>query len=245
MKQAARLWRLQIHEVLPSTSTLCRTLAAEGEPDGLAVLARRQSQARGTRGRGWETPAGNLALSVLMRPTFAPRDAAQISLLAGVATAETVAHYLPPGPNLALKWPNDLLLDGAKLSGILVESHGNGATVDWVVLGIGVNLTHAPILPDRRTARLPVAPDVEEFAQALLARLGHWMEVAADVGFAPVRQAWRGFALPLGSMMSVKLGGVEHAGTFAGLGEDGGLMLEIEGVMRNFTAGDVLLPNGG
>ena len=242
---AARVWRLQVHEVLPSTSDLCRTLAAEGEADGLAVLARRQSQARGSRGRGWETPSGNLALSVLVRPALAPREAAQMSLLAGVALAETVRSYLPDGADLALKWPNDLLLHGAKLAGILTESHGTGAAIDWVILGIGVNLAHAPELPDRRTAKLPVAPDAEVFAGKLLERLGVWLAVLEADGFAPVRAAWRAHAQPLGSAMTLKLGGHEYAGGFAGLGDDGGLCLEIAGTIKNFTAGDVLLPNGG
>ena len=249
MKAAAavRVWRLQIHDVLPSTSDLCRTLAADGEPDGLAVLARRQSAGRGSRGRGWTTPPGNLALSVLLRPDLAPRDAAQMSLLAGVAVAETVAEFLPfpSSPALALKWPNDVLLDGAKLAGILTESHGTGAVIDWVVLGIGVNLAHAPELPDRRTARLPVPADAENFAHILLERLGHWLDVLDADGFPPIRAAWRTHALQLGSAMTLKLGGQEYAGAFAGLGDDGGLCLAIDGTIRNFTAGDVLLPNGG
>ena len=148
-------------------------------------------------------------------------------------------------PVLALKWPNDVLLDGAKLSGILTESHGTGGTIDWVVLGIGVNLAHAPELPDRRTARLPVAPDAEDFARALLERLGYWLNVLDAEGFAPIRAAWRAHAQKLGSAMTLKLGGHEYAGAFAGLGDDGGLCLDIDGTIRNFTAGDVLLPNGG
>jgi BirA family biotin operon repressor/biotin-[acetyl-CoA-carboxylase] ligase len=245
MKSAARIWRLQVHEVLPSTSDLCRSLAAEGEPDGLAVLARRQSQARGSRGRGWETPTGNLALSVLVRPALVPREAAQMSLLAGVAVAETVTSFLHAPSALALKWPNDVLLDGAKLAGILTESHGTGAVLDWVVLGMGVNLAHAPDLPDRRTAKLPVAPDAEAFAGALLERLGHWLDVLQADGFAPIRAAWRTHAQPIGSAMTLKLGGTEYAGGFAGLAHDGGLQLAIDGTIKNFTAGEVLLPNGG
>ena len=245
MIPAARIWRLQVHDVLPSTSDLCRTLAAEGEPDGLAVLARRQSQARGSRGRGWETPTGNLALSVLLRPVLAPREAAQMSLLAGVALAETVLDHVGANADLALKWPNDLLLDGAKLAGILTESHGTGDTIDWMVLGIGVNLAHAPELPDRRTAKLPVPADAENFARMLLERLGHWLDVLDADGFAPIRAAWRIHAQPLGSAMTLKLGGQDYAGAFAGLGDDGGLCLDIAGTIRNFTAGEVLLPNGG
>lgn len=168
-----------------------------------------------------------------------------MSLLAGVALAESVRGHVPGDADLALKWPNDLLLNGAKLAGILTESHGTGDAIDWMVLGIGVNLAHAPELPDRRTAKLPVAPDAEDFARRLLDGLGHWLAVLDQDGFGPIRAAWRAHAQPLGSAMTLKLGGHEYAGAFAGLGDDGGLCLDIDGTIRNFTAGDVLLPNGG
>jgi len=166
-----------------------------------------------------------------------------MSLLAGVAMAETVRAHVSADSDLALKWPNDVLLDGAKLAGILTESHGTGGVVDWVVLGMGVNLAHAPDLPDRRTAKLPMAPNAEDFARALLARLGHWLDVLDAQGFAPIRAAWRGYAQPLA--MTLKLGGHEYAGAFAGLGDDGGLCLDIAGTIKNFTAGEVLRPSGG
>ena len=88
-------WRLQTHEVLASTSDFCRERAAAGEPEGFAALARRQTQGRGSRGREWESPVGNLFLSVLLRPAERARDAGQWSLLAGVALAEALAAHLP------------------------------------------------------------------------------------------------------------------------------------------------------
>ncbi len=241
-----RPWRLEIHDELPSTSTLLRARAEAGEPAGLAILARRQTQARGTRGRAWSTPSGNLAVSVLLRPRLPLREAATVSLLAGVALAEAVGHVLPPGPSLALKWPNDLLLDGRKLSGILLESQGDGqGGLAWVIPGIGVNLAHAPILPDRIAACLadhmpPPAP--EAFAAHLLDRLFHWTADLETHGFAPVRDAWLAHAQPPGTPMSLKLGADVLQGTFAGLGEDGSLLLQHLGTIRRFTAGEVLLP---
>ena len=238
-------WRLQLHAVLPSTSDLCRTLAARGEPAGLAVLAQRQSAGRGSRGRGWTTPAGNLALSVLLRPNLPAREAAQISLLAGVAVAEAVAHFLPDVADLALKWPNDVLLGGAKLAGILIETHGVDGRLDWLVAGIGVNLAHAPTVPGRATAALAqrrLAPPPEAFAAVLLDRLGHWLAVQQGHGFASVRAAWLDHALPVASAMTIKLGDQIVAGAFMGLGEDGSLLLQTATGPRHFTAGDVLLP---
>jgi BirA family biotin operon repressor/biotin-[acetyl-CoA-carboxylase] ligase len=248
MPPSGRPWRLEIHDELPSTSTLVRARAEAGEPAGLAILARRQTQARGTRGRSWSTPTGNLAISVLLRPRLMLRDAANLSLLCGVALADTVAAILPPGPRLALKWPNDLLLAGNKLSGILLESQGDGqGGLAWVIPGIGVNLAHAPILPDRVAACLadhmpPPAP--EPFAAALLDRLFHWAAVLEAQGFAQVRAAWLAHAQPPGTTMSLKLGADVLQGAFAGLGEDGSLLLDQHGTIRHFTAGEVLLPEG-
>lgn len=215
-----------------------------GEPSGLAVLAHRQSQGRGSRGRAWDTPAGNLALSVLLRPDLPPRDAAQMSLLAGVAVAEAVQAFLP-GAACALKWPNDLLLHGAKLAGILIETHGADGALDWLIIGIGVNLVHAPTVPGRATAALAhhvPAPTPDAFAAVLLDRLGHWLQTHARHGFAPIRAAWLMHAQPPGSAMSIKLGDQIIAGQFNGLGDDGSLHLQTPAGPRHFTAGDVLLP---
>lgn len=247
MTYAALVWRLQTHDVLPSTSDLCRTLAVQGEPAGLAVLARRQSAGRGSRGRGWDTPAGNLALSVLLRPALPPREAAQMSLLAGVALAETVRDLLPDA-DLTLKWPNDLLLGGAKLAGILTETHGADGHLDWLVLGIGANLAFAPDVPGRAIATLathmaPPAP--EAFSEALLARLDLWLAVLGAEGFGPIRAAWRRHALAPGSTMSIRIGADKIEGSFDGLGDDGSLRLLTATGARNFTAGDVLLPMEG
>lgn len=241
-------WRLEIHDELPSTSDLVRSRAEAGEPAGLAVLARRQTQGRGSRGRDWSTPTGNLAISILLRPRLAVRDAACMSLLAGVALAEAVEEILPPGPVLALKWPNDLLLDGRKLAGILLESHADGqGGVEWIIPGIGVNLAHAPQLPDRIAARLAdhmPPPSPEDFAPLLLDRLSHWCAVLHEHGFAPVRPAWLARAQPPGSPMSLKIGADALHGTFAGLGEDGSLLLQQDGALRRFATGEVLLPQG-
>lgn len=191
-------------------------MAQDGEPAGLAVMARRQSQGRGSKGRHWDSPADNLYVSALLRPPGPAREAGQWSLLAGVALAEAVSALLPDDSGLALKWPNDLLLDGAKLAGILVDSSAADGRLDWVVIGIGVNLAVAPALPDRATAcladRLP-PPAPRDMADRVLARLGHWAAVQARDGFAPVRAAWADW-------------GARQAG-FTGLAEDGSLLPHI------------------
>lgn len=237
-------WRLQVHDVLPSTSDFCRARAADGEPDGLAVLALRQTRARGSRGRDWTSPAGNLSLSVLLRPREQAREAGQWSLLAGVALADALAPVVPDPALLRLKWPNDVLLGGAKLAGILVDSAAapDGA-LDWLVIGIGVNLAVAPDVPGRAVAcvaDVAAPPSPEAFAAVLLARLADWRGVRAREGFAAVRRAWLGRAAAPGSAVTLRLGERLIGGDFAGLADDGALLLNTEGRIRAFATGEVL-----
>jgi BirA family biotin operon repressor/biotin-[acetyl-CoA-carboxylase] ligase len=237
-------WRLQIHETIVSTSDLCRTLAARGEPDGLAVLARQQTGGRGSRGRGWESPSGNLFLSVLLRPDERARDAGQWSLLAGVALAEALAPYLPDPSALRLKWPNDVLLSGAKLAGILVDSAATpSGDVDYLVIGVGANLAVAPDVPGRAVAcvaDVAPPPPVEDFARALLARLDAWRLIRARDGFAAIRAAWLRLAAPLGSPTTLRQGERLVEGRLAGLADDGSLLLDDHGEVAAFTTGEVL-----
>jgi BirA family biotin operon repressor/biotin-[acetyl-CoA-carboxylase] ligase len=209
-------WRLVVHDCLPSTSSLCQALARDGEPGGLAVLARAQTGGRGSNGRHWASPPGNLYLSALLRPPGPAREAGQWSLLAGVAVAEAVAALLPADADLALKWPNDLLLGGAKLAGILIDSDAAGARLDWLVIGIGINLASAPTLAERATTCLAAhiaAPAPEVMAEAVLERLAHWRAVHAAAGFAAIRAAWR----PWGARLP-GFGGLSDAGALLAVG---------------------------
>lgn len=237
-------FRLRIHEALPSTSDLVAQLAEAGEPEGLAVLARRQTAGRGTQGRAWEGRAGNLHLSVLLRPTDPLRQAPQWGLLAAVALADAVAPLLPDPAALALKWPNDLMLNGAKAAGILTEATaGEGGRIAWLCLGIGVNLVHAPEVPGRATACLAglgVTPPVPEvFAEALLTALERRRMQRALEGFGPIRDAWLARGPALDTHLAIRRGGTDIAGRFAGLAEDGSLLLATGGRVHAVASGEV------
>jgi BirA family biotin operon repressor/biotin-[acetyl-CoA-carboxylase] ligase len=231
-------WRLARFAELPSTSDHLIRLAEAGEPAGLAVLADRQVAGRGRAGRQWQSPPGNLYLSALLRPATPAREAPQWSLLAGVALWEAVAPLLPDAKGLWLKWPNDLLLDGAKCAGILAETAlGPEGRLAWLVLGIGVNLAMAPDVSGRRTAHLGAALAPAEFVPRLLARLAHWQAVQAAQGFAPVRAAWVAHGPEAGTPFALADG---TAGAYAGLDDDGGLLLrQADGSgTRRVTAGE-------
>lgn len=238
-------FRLEVHEALPSTSDFVAERAAAGEKAGLAVLARRQTAGRATQGRNWESPAGNLHLSILLRPGGAVREAPQWGLLAGVALAETVASLLPDPVGLALKWPNDLLLRGRKLAGILAEASASPkGEIAWLSLGIGVNLVAAPEVSGRETACLAdegiAVPTPRRMAVQLLERLDQWCERRRIAGFATVREAWlRWGPAPDAPIRVSAPGGATMAGRFAGLAEDGSLLVAGEGRVQRLAAGEV------
>nr|WP_246522749.1 biotin--[acetyl-CoA-carboxylase] ligase [Neoroseomonas eburnea] len=235
---------MRVHEELSSTSDLVAQLAEAGEPDGAAVLARRQTAGRGTQGRAWDSRVGNLHLSILLRPSGSLRDAPQWALLAAVALADAVAPLLPDPASLRLKWPNDLLLNGAKMAGILAEATADQrGGIAWLSLGIGVNLAHAPQVPGRATACLadlggPV-PAPEAFAGDLLAALDHWRDRQQAEGFAAIRAAWLARGPAPDAELVVRRGADVITGRFAGLAEDGGLLLTSDGRLRAIVSGEV------
>jgi len=234
-------WRLIRYDTLPSTSDHCIACAQAGEPEGLAVLADRQSRPRGSRGRGWTEAGGTLALSVLLRPQDG--GASLWPFLAALAFHEALSLTPAHDAALRLKWPNDVMLDGRKLGGILVESGvlpGGG----WLVIGFGANLAAAPQLAGRRAACLaelgpPAA--AETVARRLLESLSSWMQRAADGGFAGIRHEWLQRAHPPGTKLAVRTRDGQIAGSFASIAEDGTLLLAVGDGIRRFSSGEVLL----
>ena len=232
-------WRLRIEESLPSTSALLLRLAASGEPEGLAVMARRQTAGRARDGRHWQSPEGNLYVSLLLRPGTPAREAARWSLLSAVAMAEAVEPDLPPGAKLRVKWPNDLLLDGAKLAGVLCESCADvEGRLEWVVLGCGINLAVAPQVPGRTTASLadygaPPAP--ERVAIRLIRAIEAWRHRPLP----DLLDAWMQRGPATGERLTLRAGAGETTGQFAGLAEDGALLLDTGAGPRRFGSGEV------
>jgi BirA family biotin operon repressor/biotin-[acetyl-CoA-carboxylase] ligase len=209
--------------------------------EGLWLRAERQSAGRGRLGRTWVSPTGNLYASTVVQVRPSDPSAATLAFVAAVALEEVVRLYLPEPSSLALKWPNDLLIAGAKLSGMLLERAG-----DVVVLGIGVNLAHHPDLSDRATTSLAahgaeVVP--EAFLETLAESFGRWLGRWRGEGLAPVRQRWLNRAHPLGTALTARLpDGGSVTGLFDGLDGDGALLLRLaDGTRHVMHAGDVLL----
>lgn len=210
--------------------------------DGLAtegnwLIAREQVAGRGRQGRAWQSPKGNFYGSTLveLRPSDPPPQT--LSLVAGLALIEAVDAVSPSEP-LMLKWPNDLLLGGRKLAGILLERSG-----ERVVIGFGVNLAHAPQLPDRQCASLSGRIAPEAFAPLLASGFERLLELWREREPALVAQAWLARAHPIGTELTVHSGADERvSGRFDGIDPDGSLRLRRgHGDIEIVRAGDVEL----
>lgn len=233
------------HDRIPSTNDEAARLGAAGAADGTVVWARRQSAGRGRRGRGWRSPEGNLYCSVLMRPAVSLAEAAGLSFVAAVAAGDTVAGFLPPDARVEHKWPNDVLVGGAKIAGILLEASGRaGAAADWVVVGCGVNVGADPELEGVPTATLAGLAGrdipVRDVLAALLDNLRQWRGRWESRGFAPVREGWLARARGLGEAIAVRLPREELHGRFDGIDDSGALLLRLsDATHRPISAGDV------
>lgn len=218
-------------------------LARKGEAEGFWLRAERQHSGRGRQGRAWDSVSGNLFASTLVRLGEGDPPAASLALVASLALIDTVRAFLPEGlrDSVLLKWPNDLLLDGAKLSGILLEREG-----DAVVVGIGVNLAGHPEALDRPVTSLSVhmmAPSPDIFLRDLSGRFAAWLATWRSEGVMAVRDAWLANAHATGSALTVHdPAGETLEGTFDGLTDDGALRLRLaDGAVRVMHAGDVFL----
>jgi BirA family biotin operon repressor/biotin-[acetyl-CoA-carboxylase] ligase len=214
-------------------------LAASGLEEGVWLRAECQTGGRGRLGRSWVSPPGNLYASTLVR--IRPNDppAATLALVAAVALEETVSAYVPG--MAVLKWPNDVLIHGAKLSGVLLERAG-----DAVVIGIGVNLAHHPTDIERSATSLAahnVAVAPENFIETLAEAFARWVECWRGQGVDTVCRRWVAIAHPTGTPLNVRLpDGPAIDGLFDGLDADGALILRLaDGTRRVIHAGDVFL----
>ncbi len=226
-----------------STNDEAKVLAAAGAKAWTIVWAREQAVGRGRHGRSWASPAGNLYASVVLRPAGKAASIMQLSFAVGLAVAEGVEACAPTVPAAMLKWPNDVLLGGEKLAGILLESASDGAgSLAWLVVGMGVNVASYPEGPGIRATSVRAAGgevDVETLLAAIVGRLAVWVECWERDGFSPVRQAWLERAANLGGEVVVRTQKGELAGRFVDLDRNGAMLLESAEGRRVITSGDV------
>lgn len=217
-------------------------MALAGERGPIWISAARQSAGRGRRGRTWVSPTGNLSATLLIAPGRPAGECAQISFVAALASSDAMGSF---GADARVKWPNDVLANGAKISGILLESASQGgADPAWLAVGIGINLKHHPTDTEFPATSLPAlglsAPEPREALSRLAASFAKWYEVWRSDGFASIRDAWLARAAGLGTRIRARLTNGETMGIFEGIDTNGALLLrETQDRVRTIAAGEV------
>lgn len=228
-----------------STNAEAMRRAQAGEQGPLWIMAQTQTAGRGRSGRIWSSECGNLHASLLVTLAAPQPKAYQLALVAGIAVVDALSAALHPvPPALELKWPNDVLIDGEKAGGILVESSSGSGRLS-AVIGIGLNVAASPAALDRPATYLRAhgrCPEPRELLHHIADAMDRWIATWDEArGFAAVREAWLNRAHPIGERLSINTGAERVSGAFLGLDPEGALLLDAEGEARRFTYGDVSL----
>lgn len=240
----SKAWPVVRFDEIDSTNEEARRRANSGDMGPAWLLARSQSAGRGRLGRQWDSPKGNLFATGLLSYPGSPAQAALASFAAGLAVIDAAKMVGAETAALRLKWPNDVLVDGAKLAGILIETgSSNGAL--WMAAGFGVNVARAPAIPGRATACLANLPEgkgvtAERLRAALdIAFRARLTRLVAE-GFQPIRADWLAKAAYLGERVSVPQGADRVEGIMKDLHDDGALVIELaDGVLTHVRAGEI------
>ena len=236
--------------ILPETdSTMAegaRQAAAFTAPTWICALA--QTAGRGRRGRAWAMPAGNFAASLVMRPAGPPAQAALRSFVAALALRDALVAVTGRAEVFTLKWPNDVLLNGGKLAGILLESSGAAGRVDALVIGIGVNLAGTPdttlleagaLAPVSLLGQTGITITPEDFLTHLAQHFARWEAQFTTHGFGPIRSAWLQNAARIGQNITARMMRDEITGTFVEIDTQGQLVLETPKGRQTIAAADI------
>jgi BirA family biotin operon repressor/biotin-[acetyl-CoA-carboxylase] ligase len=237
------------HDEIESTNSEAKALALKGAPEGTVVVAEAQSAGRGRLGRRWTSPAGKgLLFSVVLRPALSMNEAHLLTLVAAAAVAEAIEKHI--AARVRIKWPNDLFIDDRKVGGILMEVSGEQDEVDWVVLGIGLNVntefSELPVALRRTATSLKMAGgeavDRSDVLATLLLCLEAHYKAAARGGFDRALSAFRERDYLLSRAISVETRQGPVVGRAAGIDDRGALLVELpHRRIRSFHSGDVTL----
>ncbi len=233
---------VELHEI-GSTNDEARRRAEAGEPGPLWIRADRQVKGRGRQGRVWAEAGGNLYSTLLLRPRM---DAATASLMSFVACLAVAELFEAHGGRAGLKWPNDALLDGGKAAGVLLEASGRGPRLDWLAVGIGVNLASHPEAdagaihpPTDLCAATGADVSPREALGAIAVSLAGWTARLEAEGFDPIREAWLARAVRIGERIEARLPGESVVGVFEDVDGAGALVLRTPAGPRRVHAADI------
>lgn len=225
------------HDRVGSTNDVARSMAEAGAPHATVIHADEQTAGRGRRLHTWFSPFGNLYLSVLLRTGQAARRNIELSFLSALAVADTVEQLLPSKIEVLLKWPNDVLVHGSKISGVLLEQVG-----DAIIIGIGLNISQAPTNTAYKTTTIVAnggTASVNAAREILLCSLGSYLATWRDTGFLPISDQWLSRSHAIGAVLQVNQQGGTISGVFAGLDSGGALLLDTASGRRRIFAGDI------
>ena len=236
------------HQEAFSTQETAKSQAVQGAREGTVVVAETQSGGRGRIGRGWTSPSGGIYLSIILRPNIKPTEALRLPLIAGIAVARAIEKLIDLKPKL--KWPNDIIIDDLKTGGILTEMSAEVDRLDWVIIGIGLNVN---------TPRKAFPPEVEGIATSLrevkgtdIPRIKLLQHILTELeslyddfhqrGFESLRQQWKALSNTIGEPVRVISGTEETTGRAVDIDLDGALILQRDdGIRERIIAGDVSL----
>jgi len=238
-------FELSAFDTIGSTNDEARRLADLECREGQLIWSLIQTSGVGRRGRQWSSPSGNLYCSILLRPNCDAAEGARLSFLVAVALFNTLKQVLPDTTSMALKWPNDILIDGKKVAGILLESRSNSDNqLDWLIVGTGVNVTTFPTVTDGLAATsIDQAGASVKLETLLYSYASHFLDLYQawkEDGFAFIRDAWLDKASGRGERVTVKLANSQFSGIFKDMDLSGALMLTLDdGSTKLVTAGEV------
>lgn len=236
-----------------STNTRAKFFASEGAPEGTLIVAEEQTKGRGRRGRTWFSPPGEgIYTSIIVRPSLSPHEAPKLTLMASVAVAETLLSMTPLA--VSIKWPNDIIVNGRKIAGILTEISTEMERIDYVVIGVGINVN---------TPREHLPPDLQDIATSVCMETGQsfpritllrayleWLEIYYTTfmtrGFEPVMRRWKSLSGIIGRRIRVDLIERVRTGEVMDVDKDGFLILrEQDGTLERIISGDVTILDNG
>jgi len=241
-------YRLISLETVDSTNSEARKMAQSGEKASLnktVVWSLCQTGGQGRRGRDWVSPVGNLYCSTLLYLDLPAKEVSLLSFVVALAVHDTVTELLPQAKpeQVSCKWPNDVLIDDKKISGILLESSGLGVNnPEWIVMGVGLNVLSSPSnTPYPATSLSQEGADgtLEVVLERFITNLDHRLSMWSKQGFPIIRTEWLDRARGLGDDITVNLGNETLHGVFSGLDGEGALILDQAGTKRRITAGEV------
>lgn len=235
-------WDIEIYDVLESTQRLLKNRAAEGVPEGRVIQAHSQQSGQGRFGNHWESPPGNLYVSLLLRPARAAHDGqwASLSYCAGLAMARTLADHIDDGSTIRLKWPNDILINKRKISGILLDMQLRETRPDWVVIGVGVNIATAPEGATYLQAHGDNSVQPNQIRDDFLVNFSDIYKKWLENGFKCFHAAWLAYAPDLRGRVTARTPHGEIAGNFVRFDENGAVCLRDDaGREHVITAGEL------